>query len=247
MTFLANYPGVDMRPMIKAGIFGKVVDPDPANRLSFFAGFGLQLVVEAKCIIKFLHIWRDLALRWTPFLPSLVRLGASGIPTGGHQPMAIHAQTGRGNSRMRAFRCAVMAVKTSYPQIAGMKLVRISDGLCGLVTLLITGESIAAKVNNQGDKARPKPSQQQISQKRLFQRSLLSILRLNVRFSHPECADSHTSLQFGELYNGLKGLVFREERLVRMSAAKATIPGTRQVSQSPNTVPVPNIGGRTIK
>lgn len=140
-----------MRVVVETGVRGKIVDFDPRNRVCRSGVAGLQLCVQSQAVVQLLDFGGHDPFRRLVSPQGFHVLVQRSVRIRRHEAVAIHADTGCGETGVRALLSPEMAIQAGNLQLAGVQPVGKRDRLLGSITLLVTRERITREPGNQLD------------------------------------------------------------------------------------------------
>ena len=142
MATLALHAGRRVRPVIETGESWQIMDFHPGNGLGLFVRVWLQLAVQTQGVVQFLQFGRHDRLEYTMGFLSFEEFGEYGFSRSHYEPMTTHANARRRNARVPARFGSRMAIKAGNLHFPSVQLMGESDGLLGLVSLLVARQRI---------------------------------------------------------------------------------------------------------
>ena len=143
VTMLALHAGIHMSLVVEARISGKIVHFDPRHRVCRSGRVWLQLSVQSQAVIQLLHFRGHDPLRRLVRPQGFHVLVKRRVPIRRHEAVAIHAETGRGETGMLAFLSPEMAIQAGNLQLTSVHPVGECNWLLGSIPLLVTRERVA--------------------------------------------------------------------------------------------------------
>jgi hypothetical protein len=150
MATLALHAGIRVRPVIETGESGQIMDFHPGNGLGLFAWVWLQLAVKTQGVVQFLQFGRHDQLGHPIRFSSFQEFGEHSFSRSRYEPMTAHANARRRNSCVLAGFGPKMAIKAGNLHFLGVHSMGKSDGLLGLVPLLVSWQRIALQLTDKG-------------------------------------------------------------------------------------------------
>jgi len=138
MAALARDAGTQMSSVIEARIGGKIMDFYPGNRFWGFLGIPLQIAVKPQGVVELFQFVRNDGLGRPIRFTSLQDFRDHFFLRGRDEAMAAHANAGRRDTSVATFLRPIMTIETGDLLFTYMEPMGESNGLLGLVPLLVT-------------------------------------------------------------------------------------------------------------